>query len=127
MKSPQFTDDEGPGQGRSAPPKESEPANRDLERGVWLYWVALRYRLIEPDPASVLYARTEMAALVAGKKPSFLREILELVADQFVAGQKRDGRYIDPSSARLAALRDGCVSFPTIDWVADIFPVLGHA
>ena len=115
-------------QAGTAPPiYESETASRDLECGAELYWTALKHRTIEPDPSSVEYAQAAMAALVAGKDPAFLRQILELVADQFVEGQKRNGRYIDPSSARLAGLRDGCRSFPTLDWTADIFPVQGHA
>ncbi len=104
-----------------------ESATADLERGVWLYWVALRYRLLEPDPANVLYARTEMAALVKDKEPAFLREILEHVADEFCDGANRNGLNIDRSSARLAGLRDGCRSFPTIDWRAGIWEVQGHA
>jgi hypothetical protein len=68
-----------------------------------------------------------MAALVAGREPSFLREILELVADQFCEGQKRNGRHIYTGSARLAALRDGVRSFPTLDWSEGIWPVAGYA
>ena len=111
----------------TSPTHESETTSRDLERAADLYWCALKHRIIEPDPSSVEYAQAAMEALVAGKDPSFLRQILELVADQFVESQKRNGRYIDNSSARLAALRDGCWSFPTIDWSRDIFPVQGHA
>ena len=112
-------------QAQTASQNESE--SRDLEYGAQLYWTALKHRSIEPDPPCVAWAQAAMAALVAGKDPAFLRQILELVADQFCDGQKRTGRHIDNSSARLAALRDGCISFPTIDWTADIFPVEGHA
>jgi hypothetical protein len=113
------------GQAQTASPNESE--SRDLELGAGLYWCALKHRTIEPDPSSIEYAQAAMEALVAGKGPAFLRQILELVADQFVAGQKRNGQYVDPSSARLAGLRDGCISFPALDWTAGIWEVQGHA
>jgi hypothetical protein len=115
-------------QQKSAPPThENATASRDLELGAQSYWCALKHRTIEPDPSSVEYAQAAMAALVAGEDPAFLREILEPVAEQFCVSQKRNGRHVDNSSARLAGLRDGCISFPTIDWTADIFPVGGSA
>jgi hypothetical protein len=107
-----------------SPSHESETAARDLESGAQLYWYALRHRVVEPDPHCVASAQAVMAAIVAGKSPAFLRQILELVADQFC---EHNGRHIDNGRARLAALRDACRSFPTLDWTADIFPVLGHA
>jgi hypothetical protein len=86
----------------------------------------------QPRPKAKLPAiwnagQVGMAILVEGKEPAFLRQILELVADQFCESQRRQGRHVDNSSARLAALRDGCWSFPTLDWTADIWEVAGHA
>lgn len=106
-------------------PPPSETTSPDLECAAELYWHALKHRVIDPDPNCVAYAQSAMAALVAGKGPAFLRQTLELVADQFCDGQKRNGRHIDNSSARLAALRDGAKSFPALDWSAE--PVQGHA
>jgi hypothetical protein len=93
-------------------PPPSETTSPDLECAAELYWHALKHRVIDPDPNCVAYAQSAMAALVAGKGPAFLR-------------QKRNGRHIDNSSARLAALRDGAKSFPALDWSAE--PVQGHA
>jgi hypothetical protein len=114
-------------QEETAPPIHESETDNGLAWGAQLFWLALTARTVAPNAQTLAFAQRTLLSLAADKNPSFLRLILELVADQFCDGQKHHGRHIDNSRARLAALRDACRSFPTLDWTANIFPVQGHA